>query len=618
MQPAYPRAPIARAKSGTLDYEDRYKYRIQQFRLACREQAQRQVEENKEWSNISRYISALEGRYWARERASYRSRFTDNQMARAREESLSMYADVQPTISVSSKNEAYEKTAALLTGINLHVWNRENLDMELVEVVDHAMLSVGYWKINGAPGRVSAKSYGMDTVMPINATSDIQESSAIRYRVWKPLTYFQQKFPAKWKKVAESCRNYSRTGDETYSYAMGMTEYTYNNLSPAMKHLMKNRKPPRARTDEQEVFPVAELEEIWIEDVSLNDSGQIEIVKNPDLALEDHNYWYQVKPGERRFPRKRLMVFGGDELLYDGPSPYWTTRYPFARLALNPVIWAPGGLSMYRTLMPLNEGINEIGAGIFDTIKKAINQTYLMKQGSVRDADWDRFFPDMPGAKLRMTPIGNPSGDIKALDPPNLPSYVREFLMTYLLPVFDRHAGTFDVNSLSKKKQVPGGDVFEQIRDAQSGPKRLHGRRIEVFLRDAGEIATALELQYYSREDRYHIFGADGWTDDDFDARPGTMVPATEAKETFWRQFSMDIERSSLHGASKDREQTKYVTLFKAGAISLKTLLKKMAVPNVDAEIQQIMEERQQGMGAQGGAGRTPRLSRGQRTGSIA
>src|ERR1700679_2521785 len=108
MEP-YPRAPVARAKSGSLDFPDRYKARIDAFRSAAREQGQRQLEENREWSNVARYIAALEGQYWARERASYRSRFTDNQMARAREESLSMYADVQPTISVSSKNEAYEK-----------------------------------------------------------------------------------------------------------------------------------------------------------------------------------------------------------------------------------------------------------------------------------------------------------------------------------------------------------------------------------------------------------------------------------------------------------------------------------------------------------------------------
>jgi hypothetical protein len=618
---AIPRGPLTRPKSGTLDYTDRYAGNIERFRMASRDQAFRQLEENKEWANIAKYIAALEGRYWDKKRAVYRSRFSDNQMARARKDTLAMYTDVQPTIAVGCNNQSYVRTSEILTNVILHEWLRENMDLRLAEAIDHALFSVGYWKINGAPGKVSVLACGMDTVLPINSTSNLQESSAILYRTYKKIAYFWEKFgKEKAEQVARSCRNFARQGEETYSAGMLMTEYTYDRLSPAMKRLMRNRRPTNQTQDTDDVFPVSELEELWIEDLSVNETKQDVIVKHPDLPIDRHNFWYRVKPGERLYPRKRLMVFGGDILLYDGPSPYWTTRYPFARLALDPVVWAPGGLSKYRTLLPLNEGINEITAGVFDTIKKAINQTYAYKRGAIADSDWDRFFPDMPGAKLRMTPLGDPQRDIRPIPPPELPAYVREFLMQYLLPVFDRHAGTMDVASLSKKKQVPGGDTMEQIRDAQSGPIRLEGRRIEVFLRDAGEVAASHILQYFSRNDRFQILGADGWTWEDFDFNPGDMVPAGVAKESFWKLFSVKITPNSLHGANRDREQTKAFTMFKSGALSLETFLKKMGVGDVPEEIKRIMTERQAGMvggGAQA-AGRTPRTSRGQRNGQVA
>jgi hypothetical protein len=457
----------------------------------------------------------------------------------------------------------------------------------------------------------------MDTVKPVNSTSNIQTSSAIVYDTYKPMAYFFQRFGAeKAMKVVKSPINYSRMGDETYTTGMGMTEYTYNNLSPAMRRLTRNRKPPRTRDQTEDAFPVGQLQELWYDDISVNETKGEVIVKDPGYSLETHNYWYRVKPGERLFPRKRLMVFGGHELLYDGPGPYWCELYPFVRLALDPIVWGAGGLSKYRELFPLNQGMNEIGAGVFDTIKKAINQTYVVKRGAVADADWDRFYPDMPGAKLRMTPIGNPTSDIRPIGPPELPGYVFQFLMQYLFPSFDRHAGTMDVNSLAKKKQVPGGDTLEQIRDVQSAPTRMEGRRIEVALRDAGVLAVSHILQYYPREARYHLLGEDGLTWHDFEYKRDNMIPSGEAPESFWKSLAVSIAPGSLHGANKDRDFQKSIALFGRGAMSLETLLSKSDIVNPQKEVERIAKERAAGVGPQGGAGRTPRLGRAARTGA--
>lgn len=618
-----PRGPIVREKSGTLDVEDGYKTKIKRFREGTRQQSIRELRSNKEWAMLAQYIRALEGSMWPRNRPKFRSPFVDNHLARARKETLAQYTDIRPTIQV--KSEPFQQQADILTKLTVNQWVKHNMEITLTECLDHALLSVGYWKINGATGRVSAIACGMDTVMPINCNGNIQEASAIRYHTFKPISYFRQKWG---KDLAERLLRSDKSANggqaaSNYGSTIGMNDYSWSRLSPSMRYIMRDRVPDEtANPDNRDTFPVAELEEIWWEDYNVNELSRPVIIKDPYSPLATHNYWYEVKPGERLYPRKRLIVGAGDETPYDGPSPFWTPKYPFAMLALDPVVWAPGGLSKYRTLLPLNMGMNEISAGVFDTVKKAINQAYVAKRGSVSPADWDRFYPEIPGQKMLMNNTAQ-VGDVRALDPPILPPYVLE-VVRGILQSFDRHAGSIDVGSFSRKNQVPGGDTMEQIRDMQTAPVRLEGKYIEKFLKEAGEIAISHEIQYFPKKYRFAIMGNDGVTWEDYTFDPTNMVPASHAKESFWKEFEVTMSPGSLHGANKERDQVKALTLYKAGALSLETLLRKADVGDIQAEIQRIIKEREAGLipggvdpgAGDAGSGRTPRLLRSQRTGA--
>lgn len=614
-----PRGPlVSNEKSGTLDFTDNYKQKWRAFREGSREQADRELRNNKEWGRMAEYIRALEGDQWPANRAKFRSKYVDNHLSRARKETLAQYTDVKPVISVQSTND-FAKQAEILKKMLMHSWINEDLDLKLTGVLDHALFNTGYWKLNAAQGRVSVITCGMDTVKPINCTGDIQESSAIRYSVYKPVAYFYEKFGEEIAdKVLRSSKQFRRDQPESNAsfQSVGMNEYSWNRLSPSMRYVNRDMSAEWGRTQQLPVFPVAELEELWFKDYNVNETRRDVLVKHPGLSTDKHNYWYRVKPGQRLYPRKRLMVFGGDENLYDSTSPYWYEGYPFAKLCLDPIVWGAGGLSKYRNLLPINCGMNEISAGVFDTIKKAINQAYVAKRGSVVPADWDRFFPEIPGQRILMNNTAD-IRDIRALDPPNLPAYVFEF-SRYLMGSFDRHAGSTDMGQLMKKKQVPGGEAMEQIRDAQSAPIRYEGRFIETFLRDAGRIAVSHYLQYFNRKDRYWILGDDGVTWSDYEWDPSTMIPANQARETFYQLYRIIIAPGSLHGANKDRDQTKALILFRSGALSLETLLTKADIGNVQEEITKIAKERELGLIPGGAQGRTPRMTRGQRNGQAA
>lgn len=612
-----PRGPVSYGKSGRADYPDNYVKSIMQYRDAAREEAINTLQLNPEYSETQRYIDFIEGRHWNADRPRYRSKFFDNRIAEARTDSLSQLTDIRPTIDVHARVKSYQSQAEIAKNTIHHEWFNMDLDLALVSAVDHALFGVGYWKMGAIlPGRMVVTPCGMDTVLPIQPGWHLQDSSGVLYRTYKNIQYFRNIWRDRADGLeAEAASAFWASNNNEYVRPGHIAEYTWNSLSPQMRYLLGVKQTRRrAPGGNYGYFPVLELEEYWIDDPSINESSEEVVVQDPNLSLDEHNYWYRVKPGERLYPRKRLLVFGGDRHMHDGPSPYWHGLYPFAQLRLNPYVWGPGGLSKYRNLLPLNQSINRIGAGTEDVIDRAIKPQLITKEGAVRDATWQKFFPDRPGGKLKMAPIANVT-DVRYIDPPVLPGYVFQFMQGYLLPTFDRRSGKLDVNQLGRKRQAPGGDTIEQMRDSMQTSFRLESRYIEAFLRDAGQMAVSNIFQFYTMEQRMKLLGPNGIDWHDFDYDPNSMVPYSQPKEDHWRMFPIQITPGSLHGASKDREKTVAITLYKMGAISRRQLLRTLEVGNVDQIEREIHEEREAGIGPAVG-GRTPRMTRGQRTGS--
>lgn len=596
-----------------------YESKLRTWRDAAKEEAVKTLRLNKEFDMAPLYLQMLQGEFWDRRRPRYLSGFFDNRLEQARYSTLSLLTDIRPTVNVGSNVAAYGDQAKIAEAVIHHEWLKQDLDLTLVGVVDAAMLfGNGFCKLSSnTPGSMTWSPCGPDVVMPIQPGNHIQDSSAILYRTYKPLSYFQRIWPSRCANLEQEATTTDQQGSQV-NRPPHISEFTWNALSPQMKYRI-GLKVGGFMTTSPGQYPVIELQEYWVDDLSLNMSPEEVIVKDPYLPLDSHNYWYRVKPMERLYPRKRLIVYAGNRLMYDGPSPYWHGLFPFAMLRLNPVMWSFWGLSKYRSLVPLNKAINEIGAGTLDMIKRALNPQMITREGAVPKDAWERYFPNMPGGKLRLGMNANVATDIRYMDAPVLPSYVFAFLAQYLAPEFDRLSGSMDIGALTRKGQVPGGESIEQMRDAANPYVRLEGRQIEAFLRDAGTIAISNVFQFYTRRQRLMMMGAAGLTFQDFDKAPGNMIPESALKETFWKNFAMEITPGSLTGTDKMQEKQIALTMFRMGAISRGELLRRLQVPNIDEIQKELEQERQDGTivatleGAAGG--RTPRLSRSQRNG---
>lgn len=621
-----PRAPIVlNDKSGTLDRPEAYYSSVKTWREAARAEAIETLRLNPEKDFIKHYTDMLDGRFWDRRRPRYRSQFFINRMAEARLNSLCALTDIRPAMEVSCRSniEQYVRQAEIVQKVIQAIWDEEDLDQRSEAVVDHALLSVGYSKIAATMGtpsqsaRMIVMPCGMDMVLPIQPGYDFQDSSAVLYRAFWPLHRVKQAFGTS----AENLDREVTGGILSFvggSYPDGqINDYTFSSQSP-MSRMNQAGRGGISMASEAGAFAAVEVEEYWIDDPTVNESmGEIQ-VKDPRLSLAQHNYHYRVPRGERLFPRKRLMVWAGSTLLYDGPAPYWHGLYPFAQLILRPAVWRAGGISAYRNLTPLQLAENKIGAGILDISERCVDPQMAFADGALDDTSLRNFYPDRHGAMLKMNPQAQWGVHAKYVDPPSLPGWVGQF-MENVDRAFDRQSGTMDVAGMSRKNQVPGGEVWEQVRDASQTVYRLDSRHIEPYMRQMGRIFCSNIFQFWSRRDRFGMFGRDGITWEDFDYDPSSMVPWTAPKEDHWRMFPIKIAAGSMHGARRDREKQLSVSLFRLGGTSRRDMLRKLGYG--ENQIEQIEQEIMREHGGEIapdaiGKGATPRLSRTQRTGN--
>jgi len=617
---ANPEGRLARRKSGTpYASPDQHEKRMLEFREAAREEAFRTQQMHREAGRVHKYIDFLEGKHWPEARKPWRSSLYANRMAKARLDVLSMLTDIKPTLDITPNFTDFpeiERQAEIAEKVIQSEWVKRAMLLSLIEVVDHAMLSTGFWKIGAVmPGKLLVSACGFDNVLPIQPGARIQDSSGVLYRTFRPLSYFYRIFGKKANGLErEAVPATSDRVTNAMRRPLHIDEISWKNASPQLRYKLAIREAARPRPG-QTYFPVIPLEEYWIEDYNTNTSQENVVVKDPHKDLDSHNWHYVVGPGERLFPRKRLIVFAGDRLMYDGPSVYWHGQFPFAQLNLNPVVWGYGSISRYRDLMPINRAINEIIAGIHELVRKALNPQLITREGAVSKAAWRNFFQDRPGDKLMMNKAANTNQDLRYANPPQIPSYVYTMLVQYLVPEFEKISGFLDIAALTKKNQVPGGDTIEQMKDAMQTQLRLESRFIEQFLIDAGHLALSNVFQFFTAKQRLKILGPDGITYHDYDFDPDNMKPWTEPREDHWKNFSLTVAEGSLHGASRDREKQMAIALFQGGVISRKELLRKLGWGNIEA-IEEELEQESQMMAAQvAGAKGMPRLTRGQRTG---
>jgi len=231
------------------------------------------------------------------------------------------------------------------------------------------------------------------------------------------------------------------------------------------------------------------------------------------------------------------------------------------------------GNSDLGPLIPLQDIINNILAGVLDMVKKAVNPGFFGPKNAFTESTWDTIDWSMPGMRIGFNPMTTMKPEFAPAV--QLPSFVMQLGMM-ISKEMDQSSGIAAITEMLKKKQVPSGETLDKVKDAQQTPLRLKGRNIEVFLRNLGTQNISNIFQFYDAERRFTMLGSAGVTDQDFDWDPGSAVPAGMKPEDFARSFTFTIEPGSLLNANRIDEAMMFARLRMMGDLDRATFFKKL------------------------------------------
>ena len=340
---------------------------------------------------------------------------------------------------------------------------------------------------------------------------------------------------------------------------------------------------------EREVLAIQTSEKTFIAEgfVSHNSTNTSNVPVS--MGQQGTNWCYQVRPGEMLYPRGRLIIMGGEVCMHDGPNPYWHGKFPFSALRLNVVPWQFMGLSEFRAMIPLQDVINNLIAGIMDVIKKIVNPVFYAPRNAFSDSIWESLDWGMPGAKAAYNPMSPNKPEFGQA--PALPGSVFQMLQ-WTCKEMDQGSGIASVADAARKKQVPSGDTLDNIKDTIQTPLRLKGRNTEIFLRDIGTQAIPNIFQFYTMERRMYLAGEDGKTFEDFDWDPKTAIPAGDDPEDHAHRFVFMIQPGTLLNIHRLEKAVALMRLRAIRDVSRKTLLEGLDIGiNPDEEEKRLKEE---------------------------
>lgn len=579
-----------------------YTQTMRKWLLGAHDEAEFDTKQDHDVRKAQAYISYIIGNQWPSKRPSYRSSPVDNRVWGLVWELVALLTDLRPVGLVKSTwPDEFLDSESMLNKATRAWWLESHSDQALALAIVYAILGTGFGKLQWNPAlRNGSGDFELVPIGPLNClclkpeNTDIQSSQAVIYeQVW-PLSKFREKFGSRGAMVRAdaSLSRYMIPGKAPSS--MSPTQFAA--LAPQMQRLVGT--PERYVSS---TYPRSRYREFWFKDCTLNTSGRKVLIGEPGT-----NWSYWVRPGQPLYPRGRMVALGGDGstavIMRDGPNPYWHGSYPFDALRLNIVPWQFFGLSDLRPLIPLQDIVNNILAGVLDMVKKAVNPLFVAPRNALSEAGWDALDTSKPGAKVGLNPLASQAPTFT--NPPNLPAWVMTTMMLAGREM-DRSSGISAVSEAVQKRQIPSGDTLEQIKEVQQTPIRLKGRNIETFLERIGRMNISNIFQFYSEKRRMFLSGKPNGNPDEslqtFDW-PGSAQAAPKLKSAnepisqdaaeYARQFIYVIHPDSLLSINQVEKSLTMMRLRMMGDISRRKLYETLDLGiNVDEVEEELKQE---------------------------
>lgn len=515
---------------------------IREWCEAAFEEAQADQKDSEELQMVEKYIDYLSGKQWPGGRPSYRAKPVNNRMYRLFWEVIALLTDIRPICDVRAivRDDQYITQEEKINQAIRAWWVNNGVELRTAMTIVYGMLTTGFSKLewdpqmNGGMGDLSLVPISPSQLLPLKPGMDLQDSEAVIYHTVKSVGWIKRKFPHRAHLV------FPDIDLSQYQIDSGppahISPQLYDRLTPAFKRIMS-----RDKMGGISAYPMSRYREFWLKDYSVNSSSSPIYIGNPYSAFGE-GYW--VRPKEMIYPRGRLIAMAGRQIVHDGPNPYWHGWFPFSILRLNVVPWSIYGLSDLRSLKDMQDIVNQILAGVLDMIKRAVNPPFFAPKTAFSEQAWQNIDLSMPGARMQYNAVS--PGEPKVVPIAPLPGFVLPMQQS-VYHEMDQQSNIAAVNAAAGKKQIPGADTLDLIRNVQQTPIRLKGRNIEKYIMDNGQQLVPNMFQFYSPERRLFMVGPGG--DLAFDSR--WEVETQEQAKQQMNKFKFTIAEGSLLSAQR-------------------------------------------------------------------
>jgi len=569
--------------------EIRLEHEVVEWCDAVYAEAEDELSSTPEYKLTSKLIDYIHGKQWSAASRFGRSRPVKNRVFRQFIETVGLLTDIQPEfqVDIHEKVNGYSELQELLNKM-ITSWSIMNdFEGELSQVVAYGLLHTGYAKLQwnsdllGGIGDNEFQAWSPLNVMRVGSQRGIQDAEVVIGR--KPVTIAWLK--RKYGDVAANIRP-DLSMFESPGAAMrpaSVSAASWSRLSPAMRRLLGEKQKGVVSK-----YPQVMLKEFWFKDDSVWRGS-----KSITVGRKGTNWCYVVEPGEKLFPRGRLIVMAGGRIMEDQCNPYWHSKIPYGIYRPFRVPWQFEGLSMMEPIAAMQNVLNRIYGGVMDTIQQAIEPALIGPKGALSQSGWDNLDPGAPGAKIAYN--NNAPRPPEWRKPPELASYVLPVAQSFEQEQ-DLTSGAAVMNQLAQKKQVPGGDSLDQIMNSRSTNIRLAGRGLQAFLTEMGQMAVSNYLQFADSRHRIARFGSAGITTNDFEPLYGNAIPGGIKGESFVNKVQFSIQKGSLLAIEQQDKLPIAFNLRKMGDLSRRGLYRflkqNLDVGQIEDELKEEMAQK--------------------------
>lgn len=304
----------------------------------------------------------------------------------------------------------------------------------------------------------------------------------------------------------------------------------------------------KSKENQPETFPVCHLWERYILDTSMNETG--EVIKMGDAGTSWEYYIYpkggQIPSGvfdkdgvellrpvrdedALIYPARRCTWWCEQGILDDGPSHYAHGYVPLIEFQLDDWMSEFLGYPLSHDTLPLQKSVRDGLRVIDDSMGARTRPTVAYAADKVSRNFMKSWDPRLPLQAIGFR--GMALGDLKQLISPVLSASYYDIPQWMLQHIeqqsgrIDRMSGVMDAIALAKARQTPSGDTLEKMAELMGPIVGEYSRNIDTAMMNLGVMLIFMFMQFDSVEKRYQILGNDGFSKEDFDYDPATLVP---------------------------------------------------------------------------------------------